>query len=317
MSWALSEVDKVEVLTLQDNYVDLVVMDDTPVIHRARPLKDGELKNSILAEHGFSAVVSVQRGQEVRSALFDFGFSEDGAALNSETLDQDMSRVEVCALSHGHPDHVGGLKRLAEKVGKRGIQLVLHPAAFTRPRYIKVMGDFKVYFPPFTVESAQDAGAEVITTSNPYLLLGGTLLYLGEIPRRTKFEKGMPNAYCEDAGQEKWDPIPDDTALVAHIKGKGLVVLSGCAHSGIVNTVTYAKEVTGVDKVHVVMGGFHLTGPAFEGVIEPTIQALKKLDPDYVIPTHCTGRQPIMRIEQEMPDKFILNMAGTRLTFAA
>jgi 7,8-dihydropterin-6-yl-methyl-4-(beta-D-ribofuranosyl)aminobenzene 5'-phosphate synthase len=130
----INEVDRVEILTLQDNYVDLVVMDNTPVIQRARPLKDGELKSSIMAEHGFSAVVTVQSGEEVRSALFDFGFSEHGAALNAETLDEDMSRVEVCALSHGHPDHVGGLKKLAEKVGKRGIHLVLHPAAFTTPR---------------------------------------------------------------------------------------------------------------------------------------------------------------------------------------
>ena len=114
---------------------------------------------------------------------------------------------------------------------------------------------------------------------------------------------------------EKWDDLVDDSAVIAHVKGKGLVVLSGCAHSGIINTVNYAKEVSGVDKVFAVMGGFHLNGPEMEPAIEPTIRWLKEIDPTYVIPTHCTGRHAIMQIEKHMPDKFLLNMAGTRLSF--
>ena len=143
------------------------------------------------------------------------------------------------------------------------------------------------------------------------------MLFLGEIARHNEFEKGMPNAFFEEEGREKWDPISDDTALVANVKGKGLVVLSGCAHSGIVNTVNYAREVTGVEKVHVIMGGFHLAGPAFADILEPTTQALKALEPDYIIPTHCTGREAIMHIEEKVPEAFILNMSGTKLTFAA
>jgi len=102
-----------------------------------------------------------------------------------------------------------------------------------------------------------------------------------------------------------------------HLKNKGLVVLSGCAHAGIVNTVQYAREVTGIDKVHVIMGGFHLSGALFEAIIGRTIEELKKLDPDYLIPCHCTGRKAVMEIEKAMPDKFILNMSGSRMTFAA
>ena len=123
--------------------------------------------------------------------------------------------------------------------------------------------------------------------------------------------------YDDEDGQSKWDPIEDDSAIVAHVKGKGLIVLSGCAHSGIINTVKYAQEVTGINKIFVVMGGFHLTGADFEPVIEPTTEALKALDPEYVIPTHCTGRKAVMNIEKEMPDKFLLNMSGTRMVFAA
>ncbi|HAR49589.1 MAG TPA: MBL fold metallo-hydrolase, partial [Smithella sp.] len=96
---------------------------------------------------------------------------------------------------------------------------------------------------------------------------------------------------------------------------KGLLILSGCAHSGIINTIHYAMKVTGIDKIHLVIGGFHLSGPFFEPIIDRTTQELQKLNPSYVIPTHCTGRKAIMEIEKKMPDQFILNMAGTKLTF--
>ncbi len=310
-------MDKIEILTLQDNYVDLASMDNSSIVQRAMPVKDMEMKNSILAEHGFSALVTVTRGEQSRSLLFDFGFSEDGAASNAETLGADLSQVEVMALSHGHLDHVGGLKKLVAQIGKKKIKLVLHPAAFTGPRYVKPMEEVKIFFPPFTRIKAEESGVEVEETVTPQPLLDGALLFLGEIPRHTEFEKGMPNAFYEKEGTEKWDPIIDDTAIVANLKGKGLVVLSGCAHSGIVNTVNYARETTGADKIHAVMGGFHLTGPAFAHIIEPTTQALKALEPDYIIPTHCTGRQAVMNIEKEMPEAFILNMADTKLSFPA
>ena len=127
----------------------------------------------------------------------------------------------------------------------------------------------------------------------------------------------MLKARHEEGGAEKFDPIEDDSAIVAHVKGKGLVVLSGCAHSGIVNTVAYARDVTGVDPVYAVMGGFHLTGPDFEPIIGKTTEALKAVNPRYIVPTHCTGRKAAMHIEREMPDRFLLNMSGTRMIFAA
>jgi len=313
----IKEVEKIEILTLQDNYVDLTSIDNSPVIQRAMPVEDMEIKNSILAEHGFSALLSVTSGGQSRSMLFDFGFSADGAASNAETLGADMSGVEVMALSHGHLDHVGGLEKLVDLIGKEKIKLVLHPAAFTGPRYVKPMEEVKIYFPHFTREKAEKSGLEVVESTKPLALLDGVLLFLGEIARETEFEKGMPNAFYEEKGKEKWDPIADDTALVANVKGKGLVVLSGCAHSGVVNTVNYAREVTGVEKIHAVMGGFHLAGPAYAHILEPTIKALQALEPDYIIPTHCTGREAIMKIEKEMSDAFILNMSGTKLTFAS
>ena len=123
--------------------------------------------------------------------------------------------------------------------------------------------------------------------------------------------------YYLGGGQEKQDPFLDDTGVAFHVKGKGLVVLTGCAHSGIVNTVTYARRITGISEVMAIMGGFHLSGADFDQVIAPTVAGLKAMNPLYVIPTHCTGRYAMMHVEKEMPDAFLLNMVGTKLTFAA
>jgi len=317
MKVSINEADKVEVLTLQDNYIDLVSRDSTAMLKRAMPLKGSEIRNSVLAEHGFSALVTIFEGETSHSILFDFGFSEHGTAFNVDALDVDLGGVEALVLSHGHIDHLGGLKQLVERVGRKGIELVLHPAAFRHPRYIKLTEQLKAYFPPFTPEKVQDMGVTVVEKKEPYLLLDGFLLFLGEIPNTSGFEKGMPNAYYEENGKAKQDPIEDDTAIVANVKGKGLVILSGCAHSGIINTVKHAREVTGIDRVFVVMGGFHLTGPDYAAIIKPTTDALKKIGARHVVPTHCTGRNATIYIENEMRDEFLLNMVGTKLIFSA
>ncbi|MGD9307041.1 MAG: MBL fold metallo-hydrolase [Desulfobacterales bacterium] len=317
MTFELKEVDKVEILTLQDNYVDVAAFDSTDIVQRALPVKDMEIKNSILAEHGFSAIVTIYANDNPRSILFDFGFSEHGAAYNADALEVDLGAVEAMVLSHGHMDHFGGLEQLAERVGKNGIELVAHPTAFRTSRYIKVSDEFKIKLPSLNRQKIKEAGISIVESKEPRMLLDDSLLFLGEIPKQTDFEKGFPKMYYEEDKEEKWDPIEEDTAIVINIKGKGLVVLSGCAHSGIINTVEYAREVTGVDFVFVVMGGFHLTGADFEPIIEPTTQALKSLNPQYVVPTHCTGRKAVMHIESQMPDKFLLNMSGTKMIFAA
>ncbi len=313
----LKPADRIEILTLQDNYIDLTAMDNNAVVTRAIPLKDGYFRQSVLSEHGFSAVVRTMRDGKTGTLLFDFGFSEEGAAYNARILGADLSQVDAVVLSHGHNDHTGGFDKLAAMVGGRNIPFVVHPTVFRSPRYLKMPRDTKISFSPLEREQIATSGLKLVESITPYPLLEEAVLYLGEIPRKTDFEKGFPIAHYQEDGKEKWDPIEDDTSIVMHLKNKGMVVLSGCAHAGIVNTVQYAREVSGIDKVHVIMGGFHLSGKLFEGIIGRTIEELKKLDPDYLIPCHCTGRKAIMEIEKAMPDKFILNMAGTRMTFAA
>jgi 7,8-dihydropterin-6-yl-methyl-4-(beta-D-ribofuranosyl)aminobenzene 5'-phosphate synthase len=312
----LNTVDKVEILTLQDNYIEMTAMDNNAIISRAMPIVAGEIRASIIAEHGFSAIVKTTTTGKTHTLLFDFGFSENGAAQNTATLGVNMPEVEAAVLSHGHSDHTGGLSRLGEQIGRKNIPLFVHPSAFKSPRYLKFGEEFKINFPKLTREMVQNAGFSIVESEKPALLLDNTTLFLGEIPRRTDFEKGWPIVHCQTDGREVWDAIEDDTSIVMNLKDKGLVILSGCAHAGIVNTVQYAIEVTGIDKIHAVMGGFHLSGPFFEPIIDRTTQDLQKLHPAFVIPTHCTGRKAIMAMEKQMPDQFILNMAGTKLTFA-
>ena len=312
----LNQVDKVEVTTLQDNYIDLVARDNNEVVHRANPLKGNELGHSIRAEHGFSTWITITKNGTARHLLFDFGFSEDGAALNAKALNADLSQVEVLVLSHGHLDHLGGLESLVKAVGKKDLDLVVHPGAFVKPRYRKITEDFRIIVPSLSREKPDRAGLNIVETREPHPLLDGDGIFLGEIPRVTDFEKGVPDMYYEVEGEEKQDPFHDDSGIVFNIRDKGLVVISGCAHAGIVNTVKYAQHVTGVTDVWAVMGGFHLSGADFEGVISPTTAGLKEIDPHYIIPAHCTGRDAVMHIEREMPDAFLLNMAGTKMTFS-
>lgn len=316
MGIKLNEVDKVEVLTLQDNYIDLVAQDSNEVVQRANPLKGNELGNSIRAEHGFSTWIMVTKNGKARHMLFDFGFSEDGAALNAKALNADLSQVEALVLSHGHLDHLGGLENLVKAVGKKNLDLVVHPGAFVKTRYRKNIEGLNTYVPSLSREKADHAGVNIVETREPYPLLEGDAVFLGEIPRVTDFEKGAPDMFYQVEDEEKPDPFHDDSGIAFNIKEKGLVVISGCAHAGIVNTVKHAQNVTGVSNVWAVMGGFHLSGADFDGVISPTTGGLKEINPHYVIPTHCTGRDAVMHIEREMPDAFLLNMSGTKMTFA-
>lgn len=311
----LKAVDKVEIWTLQDNYIEMTATDGSAVISRAAPLKAGEIRVSLLAEHGLSALIKTTKDSRTHTLLFDFGFSENGAAHNAATLGVDMTEVEAVALSHGHFDHTGGIKTLGAMIAKKNTPFVAHPSIFKSPRYLKYSEEIKVNFPELTREMVRSAGFSIVESEKPSLLLDDTILFLGEIPRRTDFEKGFPVAYWSKEGRETKDDIEDDTSLVMNLKDKGLVIISGCAHAGIINTVHYAISVTGIDKIHAVMGGFHLSGHFFENIIDRTTRELQKFHPRYIIPMHCTGHKAVTEMEKQMPEQFILNMVGTKLTF--
>ena len=150
-------------------------------------------------------------------------------------------------------------------------------------------------------------------STGPTLLAGAMALVTGEVERTTSYEKGLPNALLERNGVIEKDLILDDQAIVVRVKGKGLVVIAGCAHAGIVNTLMFAQKATGEQKIHAVIGGFHLSGPFFEKFHDPTVDALKKIDPDVLMPMHCTGWKAIQRFQKEFPESFVLNSVGSKV----
>jgi 7,8-dihydropterin-6-yl-methyl-4-(beta-D-ribofuranosyl)aminobenzene 5'-phosphate synthase len=159
----------------------------------------------------------------------------------------------------------------------------------------------------------EGAGAEIVSLVEPYELAPGCLA-TGPVSRRTDFEK-VPAAALYRRGEEfVSDPIRDDQSIVINVKGKGLVVVSGCAHAGIVNTLLYAREISGVDRLWAVVGGFHLQGAA-EDVVGRTIGELKALGPQLIMPCHCTGFEATRRFAEEMPGQFLLGAVGTTLKF--
>ena len=136
----------------------------------------------------------------------------------------------------------------------------------------------------------------------------------GEIPRTVEdFEKGMINNRILRG--DIWHPDPlimDERALIFNVKDKGLVVVSGCAHAGIINTVRYAQQITGITKVYAVFGGFHLSGREFEKRIPTTVAELKQINPELIVPSHCTGWRGLYAISEAFPDAFIFNSVGNR-----
>lgn len=189
MPIAMKAVNNIEILTLQDNYIDLAAGDGNEMVQRAVPLKDGEIRNSILAEHGFSALIRVDSEEKTNTILFDFGYSAGGALQNADALNADLASVEAMALSHGHMDHFGGLEPLVERIGKDHIELVLHPNVFKQPRYLKITEDFKINFPKFSREDVEAAGVSITETKTPYLMAGGTILFEGSSPEH-RIRKG-------------------------------------------------------------------------------------------------------------------------------
>ena len=158
---------------------------------------------------------------------------------------------------------------------------------------------------------------QIVEERGPTMLVGGHALVTGQIPRTTPFEKGSPRQVA--LINDKWQPDPwihDDQAMPER-RNKGLVVLTGCGHAGVINTLKHARDMTGVNNIHAVIGGFHLTGPVFEPIIAPTIQALKEFNPSIIVPEHCTGWRAMHLIAQEFPTAFMPNSVGTKMIIAA
>ena len=310
----LKEADGIEVTTIIDNYSDTTLpMSEPPSETTKRfPLAvEGKIpSDALLAEHGLCLLVKTFKDDEEHSLLLDTGWSSIGVPHNMKMIGVDTSLIEAVVISHGHMDHFGALSEVLQDVAPHSISVVIHPDAFLQ-RALTMPTGAKIRMPVLEETAIQKSNVQVVKTKKPHSLASGAVFSLGEVERTTDFEKGMPNALIERQGKFEPDSILDDHGLVMNIKGKGLVVITGCAHSGVVNTVEYARKITGVHKVYAIMGGFHLTGPEFKQLTERTIDELQKINPTMIVPMHCTCWAAINRIAERLPDQFRLNSVGT------
>lgn len=312
MTITLPEVDSVQVTLVMDNSIDLL-LSSSEVAQRYR-LGPNPFEHPLpFAEHGFSAFIRVQRGDRSGAVLFDTGVSRKGLLSNLDALEVDTKDIQAVVLSHGHADHAMGLPALVDRLGTRNLPLVLHPDAFLERKLVLPNGS-EIGLPAPRREDLRRESIEVIEEIGPSLLIDKMVLVSGEVARATDFERGFPVHYAKR--HDHWEPDPlimDDQCAVMNVRGKGLVIITGCGHSGIVNTILHARALTGVQPVYAVIGGFHLSGRIFEPVIPATIQALEKLKPRYLMPCHCTGWIATHQIARTMPDAFVANAVGTTL----
>lgn len=310
----LKAVDELEILVVVDNYADTLLPSE-PGVMRHPVGEDGQLpSDTLLAEHGLCLLVKARCGQRSSSILLDAGYSPVAAPRNLEQLGEDLGEVSALVISHGHEDHMGSAVSLLERL--RRPTLVLHPEVFHVPRYWGA-DDGTLYQVPVLLkrEEMECRDVRIVESLGPTLVGDGLFLVTGEIPRETTFEHGLPGSMKRVDGDLVPDPVIDDQAIAVDVRGHGLVVISGCAHAGIVNSVWYARELTDRQPVYAVLGGFHLSGEPFRAAIEPTIAVLRDETPSRIVPMHCTGVDAISRMRTAFGDRCRVSAVGTRFTF--
>lgn len=315
----------VTVTVLVDNQADLIARSTETVKRFPGPL---------LAEHGFAALIDLREAG--RRILWDAGLSGTALLENARTMELDLSTIDAIALSHGHSDHTGAVAAAIERAsrkpsarewkpdtpmeemvawsaGKR-VPLVAHPAAF-RERWAR-RRDGTLIGPSIDAPRTawEAAGAEIVLSEGPHRLAPGCWT-TGAVPRLSFERAGTGRGRLYRQGTEFLpDGLEDDQSLVIHVRGKGLVIVSGCAHAGILNTIRYAQQISGVERVWAVLGGFHLA-PADDDEIARTVDEVAALKPALIAPTHCTGFRAMSRFAAQMPDAFVLSLVGTTYSF--
>ncbi len=259
---------------------------------------------NVLAEAGLGILVET----DDINILFDTS-SGISASHNADILGINLSKIDKIVLSHGHDDHIGGLRQILRKMRKE-VEIIAHPDIWAA-KYDRPQGQKDRYIGmPFQRQELESLGARFNSTTKS-VKITDTIMTTGEIPMVTDFEEIEAELWVkEDTGWQP-DELLDDQGIVINTE-QGLVVITGCAHRGIINTLYHAQQLTGVTQIHMVLGGSHLVG-ASEEQIQLTIAALKDLDVQKLGLCHCTGLPVAMVMSQEFGDKFFFNNAGTRI----
>jgi len=257
---------------------------------------------NFLAEWGVSFLVETEK----ETILFDTGKSIS-TSHNATALGIDLSRVDKIVLSHGHSDHTGGLRQVLRMM-RRKVEVIAHPDIWAN-KYSRRQGKKDRFIGiPFQRQELESLGASFTMTTEP-VKIADNIITTGEVPMVTEYEEIDPTLFVKsDAGWQP-DKLRDDLSLIINTE-KGLVVVLGCAHRGVINTLYHARHLTGTKQIYAVLGGAHLTS-ASEERVRLTIAALKELDIKRLGLCHCTGLPSASLLAQEFGDRFFFNNIGT------
>jgi 7,8-dihydropterin-6-yl-methyl-4-(beta-D-ribofuranosyl)aminobenzene 5'-phosphate synthase len=336
-SSAIPAVDRLVLTTAVDNIYDIFAKGgklDAITVQRT-PLRPDAIP--LLAEHGLAYHLESMRDSERREILLDFTLTELNLFQNYRALKIDPRQADALIISHGHRDHYGALPALVRaEQGKLKAGLTLYAGGEdTFCHRIVVTPTGSVDQGRLDQADLEARGLKIALAKQPTVVAGHAVT-TGQIPRLTDFEKppaaarlmaGSMDSACSPThfGLVKVEAKPGDLvsdnfqgehATVVNVKNRGLVVITSCGHAGVINSVRHAQKVTGVEKVHAIVGGFHLA-PAPDEVVAKTVDAFKRINPDYLIPGHCTGINTIIAAHREMPKKLVMPSTGTRVIFGS
>jgi 7,8-dihydropterin-6-yl-methyl-4-(beta-D-ribofuranosyl)aminobenzene 5'-phosphate synthase len=244
----------------------------------------------LIAKHGLSFFVELKTGGHTTNLLMDTGPSADIVLKNALELGVDLKKIDSIVISHGHYDHTGGLLGVIKYIDKE-VPVILHPEAL-KPKFVTKKKKLKKVGIPFLISELQKSNGILNLSKGPSSIVPGVWTS-GEIRRFSQLER-VKSFKVKEGGKIIEDQMLDDQALFVDVRDKGVVVVSGCAHAGLINIIKQAQKVSGSSCIRGVVGGFHLSN-ASAIRIKATIEELRKASVKSLMPCHCTGKNAVTK----------------------